>query len=46
VIRELISNPPDGSHPKQILESLVINDPKTDLLPLARSEARVFVLYG
>ena len=45
VIREFISNLPEGMNPKLIIDSIVINDPKLDLPPIARSEARVFVLY-
>ena len=32
-------------HPKQIIDSVVINDPKMELPPIARTEARVFLLY-
>ena len=45
VIRELISNLPDGMHPKHVIDSIVVNDPKADLQPVARTEARVFILY-
>jgi hypothetical protein len=45
VIRELISNLPDGMHPKHVIDSIVVQDPKDDLQPVARTEARVFILY-
>ena len=46
VLRELITHTPEGSKKKTILDSVLVHDPLKDLQLLARSEARVFLLYS
>ena len=46
VIRELISDTPDDAKEKTIVDCIVVKNPEKDLLPLARTESRVFLLYG
>ena len=47
VVRELISRgTPEGTKQKTILDTVVVHDPKADLAPVVRTEARVFLLYS
>ena len=45
-MRELISETPEGTERKTILDTVVVHDPATDLTPVVRTEARVFLLYS
>ena len=42
----MISHTPEDSKRKTILDSIVVVDPVSDLAQVARTEARVFLLYS
>ena len=42
----MISDTPDDAKEKTIVDCIVVKNPEKDLLPLARTESRVFLLYG